>query len=604
MSKLNVDKLLTVIAFVFILLALIILAITPAATGYEISVYGAYSPYFWFLICSSIACGILILVHHAFASEQRSKWWAASLFIVVFANLIVILLPMFRGYFISSLGDEVTHLGQIKDIALTGHAGVSDVYPISHILAFQLCSICGLDSRLVIKILPSIFYLIYMAGLFILIRAISKEPRQVMLVMAFGSVLLFTYFNYLFLPTQLFLFLVPLILFLFFRKNSSRSLSYATIFIITLLLMPFLHPLGSVLLVGIFLIFELSVLIHRSWLAKRSYTQKPAISYSLGTALAPAAIVFMIFFSWFSNFALFRYKLIQAYEWFVHGYGTPPVETMMEQWQMADFTILGFIDLFIKCYGHDLLFSLLSLIAIFIILRKAFSSRTSLKIEETFFPLLFLIFSLFYLSTLLGAFISLGRSIRVFCWPLVASTVLNGMVFHERISKLRDNRFKICVCLLTIIIIVAAIIGIFSVYPSPHKREWGLQVTRMDWGGMEWFFNHKNDNGTIYFEQLIYRAPHFIYGFDTPKPKSVGAFYLVPPHLGYDKNESIADSFDFNAYLVTSERVRAIKTQLWPDVGRFTLNELNRLNFDPGVSMIYSNGQLAIWEISAAKHNK
>lgn len=597
MSKLNLDKVLTPMGFVFILLALIIIVIIPPAARYEISIYESYPPLFWFLICS-IICGILILLHHTFAPERRSRSWATGFSIVISANLILILLPIFREYFISDLADEVAHLGQIKDIALTGHAGISDVYPISHILAFQLSSVCGLDSRLVIKIIPSIFYLTYMAGLFLLARAIKTEPRQVLLVMAFGSVLLFTYFNYQFLPTQLFLFLVPLTLFLFFRRKSPPSLRYNTIFIIALLPLPFLHPLGSILLVAIFLVFELSMLIHRSWLSKRSYVPNVTIPYSLGTALTPAMIVFIIFFSWFSNFAHFRTTVAQAYEWFVYGFGTSTLEMMREQWQMANFTIPDFMDLFIKNYGHDFLFLSLSLIAIFIILRKVFSARSPLEIGETFFSLLFLLFSLFYVSTVLGAFISLGRSLRVYCWPLVASTVLNGMVFHEWISKLRANRFKMGVCLLTITIIIAAVIGVFSVYPSPHTRQANVQVTKMDWRGMEWFFNYKGDDGTIYFDQLVLRAPDYIYGRDMPKPKSVGSFYPVPPHLGYDKNESIAHSFDFNPYLVISKRIRAAKSQLWPDLGRYTLNELNRLNSDPGVSMVYSNGELEIWQIT------
>jgi hypothetical protein len=171
------------------------------------------------------------------------------------------------------------------------------------------------------------------------------------------------------------------------------------------------------------------------------------------------------------------------------------------------------------------------------------------------------------------------------------------MVFHEWISKLRANRFKMGVCLLAITIIIAAVIGVFSVYPSLHIRNANCQVTKMEWGGMIWFFSYKGDDGTICFDQLPFRAPDYIYGCDMPKPKSMGSFYPVPPHLGYDKNESIAHSFDFNPYLVISERIRAAKTQLWPNVGMFTLSELNRLNSDPGVSMIYSNGELEIWQI-------
>lgn len=597
--KVNVDKVLTVIAFVFILTALIIIAITPPATGYEISIYDAYPSYFWFSIIAAISCGIGILIHQAF-DKERSNWWFAGLRIIIFANLIIILLPIFRGYFISNLADGVSHLGMIKDIGLTGEIGNSNVYPISHILSYQLSSICGLDSRLVIKVIPSVFYLIYMAGLYLLAKEICRKFGQVLLVMTFGSVLLFTYFNYLFLPTQLFLCLVPLILFLFFRKNQSPNLSYATIFIISFLPMPFLHPLGSIFLVATFLLLALSILIRR-FLTKRHGIEGKTASYSLGAALVPSSIVFIIFFMWFCNFAVFRSTVTQTYEWFVYGYGTPLVVTMAEQWQMASFTIPQFIDLLMRNYGHCLIFSFLSVVAIFVILRKVFSPRSSLTTGEIFFPLLFLVFGVFYISTLVGAFLMTGRSLRIFCWALMVSTVVNGIVFHEWLSKLKGKSTIICVGLLAIIIIITATVGVFSVYPSPHIKQANFQVTTMDWSGMEWFFDYKNADATMYFEQLPYRALGFIYGYDASKPEMVGSFYEVPERLGYNENESLADSLDSDSYIVISERVRAYKAQLWPDIGRYTLSDLNRISYDPGVNKIYSNGELDIYHVFAAE---
>ena len=592
-------KIVAIVAFTFIISALIIIARTHPASGYEISIYDAYPWYFWVFIIASIACGICILVHQAFA-EQRSNWWSMGLFIIIFTNLIIFLLPIFRGYFISNVGDEVTHLGLIKDIALTGNIGRTNYYPISHILSISLSYISGLNSRLIIKIIPAIFYLIYIGGLYLLAKVIGEKFGQVLLVMAFGSVLLFTYFNIVFLPTQFFLCLIPLILMLLLGKIvSPNRLEYTIVFIILLLPMPFLHPLGSVFLILLFLLFELSILIHH-FLLRRGYVQSATISYPSKTALIPALVVFIIFFMWFSVFALFRTAAARAYEWFVYGHGTPPVETMVEQLRMAGFTILDFMDLLIKNYGHDLIYILLSFIAIFIILRKL-RLRNSLRIEEIFLSLFFLIFSVFYIQTVLGAFIYTGRSLRIYCWPLMASTVLNGIVFHEWISKLRGKRFKICISLLTIIIIIAAIIGVFSVYPSPHLKVGNLQVTEMDFDGMEWFFEHKNSDRTFYFDQLPFRAPHALFGCDAPKPKTVGRFYQVPQHLGYEANKTLAYSFKYDAYIVLSERVKAIKTKLWPDIGGYTLSDLYRLSSDPAVDKIYFNGELEIWKVSTIK---
>ena len=592
-------KIIGIIGFIFIILVLITIITTPPASGYEISIYDAYPWYFWFFICISITCGILILTHQAFVQE-KSRWWSMGIFIIIFANLIIILLPIFRGYFISDLADEVSHLGMIKDIVLTGHAGNSNYYPVSHILSSELSYICGLNSRFVIKIIPTIFYLIYMIGLYLFARAIGKKFGQVLLVMAFGSVLLFTYFNYLFLPTHLFLCLIPPLLMLFYKKITSCSLGYATIFVIMLLPMPFIHPLGSLFLVILFLIFGVSILIHH-FLVRWAHAQSTTILHSPTIVIAPALIVFIIFFMWFSYFAIFESTVRQAYEWFIYGHGTPPIETMSEQLQRANFGFYDFIDLLIKTYGHDVLFVLLSLIAVFIILRKVFSSKSSLKVEEILFSLVFSAFSLFYISTLVGSFISTGRSLRIFCWALMASTILNGIVFHEQISRLRDKKFKACVGILTIIIILSAIIGIFSVYHSPHIKQANLQVTKMDWNGMEWFFNYKNPDTTIYINQLPYRASHAIFGFDAPKPETRGAFSLAIPHFGYNGNETLAHSYNSDVYLVITGRDKAFYTKLWPKLGRFILNDFDRVDLDSAVNKIYFNGELEIWKISTIK---
>jgi hypothetical protein len=303
---------------------------------------------------------------------------------------------------------------------------------------------------------------------------------------------------------------------------------------------------------------------------------------------------------WFSTFALFHTTVSRAYEWFVYGHGTPPVETMAEQLQMAGFTVLDFIDLLLKNYGHGLIYILLSLIAIFIILRNL-RLRNSPGMEKIFLFLFFLMFSVFYIQTLLGDFICTGRSLRVYCWPLIASTVLNGIVFQEWISKLSGKKFKICIHMLTIIIIIAATIGVFNVHCSPHIKMGNLQVTEMDFGGMEWFFEHKNSDGTFYFDQLPFRAPHAIFGHEAPKPKTVGHFYQVLPHLGYTDNKTLSHSFNYDAYIVISERVKVIKRKLWPDVGRYTISDLNKLNSDPAVSKIYFNGELEILKVSTIK---
>lgn len=439
----KIEKILAIIAFISITSALYIISLTPPAGGYELSIYDAYPVYFWIFIIISIASGVVILVYNAF-TKIRSNWWIVGFFITILSNLIVISLPTLRGYFISDFSDELTHLGLINDIALTGHIGYSNYYPVSHILTSILSNISGLTSRVIIKIVPIFFYLMYIIGLYILVKATRSTFGQVLLALAFGSVLIFTYYTYQFLPTQFSLSLVPLILTILLKKAeypNQLNLEYKIIFLILLVLMPFLHPLGSIFLIGIFLLFEVSRIIYKS-LSKRNYLKSEFTSYISGMNLFPVLIVFVIFITWFVFFAIFRETVETAYGWFVYDYGTTALETLSEQRQMAKLTILDIIDLIIKNYGHVLLFTLLSLVSTFIILRKLLISRRSINVKEIFFSLMFLTFSMFYISTLIGAFIKTGRSLRIFTWALMASTILNGMVLHTWISEQKEKKRK------------------------------------------------------------------------------------------------------------------------------------------------------------------
>lgn len=596
-DEVRIIKIAGIIALTFIIFALCIITKIPSAKGYEISIYNEYPWYFWYFLIAAITCGIGIMVYQAF-STRKSRWWATGFYIVILSNLIIILMPIFRGYFISDMSDDVSHLGWIKNIALTGHFCMNDVYPISHILSYQILSICELDSRMVTKILPSVFYLVYMVGMYLLSKEICIKDGQSLLIMAFSSVLLFTYYHYLFLPTQFFLDLVPFVLFLFFRKINSINLSYAMIFIIFLLMMPLLHPLGSIFLIGIFLLLALvNPLCH--FHAKLNNLEGKAYIYSLSSIIKPGSILFIVFFLWFMNFSLFRASFSQAYGWFVNGYGTPAIAALKDNLDASSFSILEVIDLLIKIYGHNFIYAFFSLVAIYVIYKKAFSQQSYLAAEEIFLALIFLAFSFFYILTLAGNFLVTGSSQRIFCWALMASTLINGIVSYEWLSKHLERNTILLYGILIIIIIIAVIIGIFSVYPSPHIMGANMEVTMMDWVGMEWFFDNKNSDDTMYFNQLLYRAPSFIYGFGMPKPKTIGEFYKVPLHIGYNEHYSLANSVNSDSYIVINECTRVSKAQLWPDKGRYTLNDLNLISSDSGICKIYSDRGLDIYHVLA-----
>ena len=593
-------KALALLALVCLDVALWVIATTPPVSGFEISLYDAYPWYFWLLIWTSIACGISILIHHAFSTDQRSRWWVAGLMIVISTNVVVLLLPAFRGYFISDLADEVSHLGMIKQVLLEGRA-TNNVYPISHILAGEVCDVTGLDARMVMKIIPVFFYLLYMIGLYLLARSVVEKLGTRLLVMALGSVLLFLYFEYMFMPTQFLLCLVPLTLMLLAKKRTTKDrLAYTVLLIVMLILMPFTHPFGSLCVVATLLVAVIATLTSR-FLSRKHKRENEHGAFPAGAVVLPASILFVTFSLWFYHSSLFGTAVSQAWQSIVSGYGQSEARMIAEKGQQGGVTPIVFLKLLINTNGHDLIFMLLSLLAILLVLRQWRKSRNAPTADHVFLALLFMFFTLFYAATLLGTFADVGQT-RTMCWALMASTLLSGIVLYEWAIRLNSARLRLCVSLLTLAILASAVIGLLSVFPSPHIGVPNGQATEMNWNSMEWFLARKTSDETLYLaSEFPRRAPEAIYGWESPKRADAGAFSRIPPGFGYRDNETLAYAFDSDRYIVITEFDRAYFIDLWKNVTDMaTPDDFNKLDTDHAVNRIYDNGDTEILRVSVS----
>lgn len=598
-------KPLATVAFCLITAALWIAARTPSVRGYEISIYAAYPWYFWLFLITSVAIGIYILVQQAFAAKS-SKWWLAGFAIVLLVNSIVLLFPIFRGYFFNDVSDGLYHLGMIRDIELTGHVGDYNFYPVSHVLAIGMSSVSGLDFKTVVMILPTLFYLLYIAGVYLLARAIGRSRGEVLLIATFGTVLLLAFYNSTFTPFTLSFAIIPWVMFLYHRSvtPAANTVGNRIVLVIMLLLIPFFHIFSALALVFAFIVFKITVLIHRRLTKQEDpYAHKATPSISL----APALITLILCFVWFSGFTAFSKNILETYNWFIHGVGETPVAGMGESLERSGWTMSQVLWHAVKAGGHHLLYFLLSLVAISVVLKKIFSWRNSLRREEIFYSLILVMFGLGYLLTLTTA-LPTGGEPRFPAWFLMAATVLCGMVLHQMISPWlrRENPTRrkapgkrIAPYLLTAIIIACATIGIFTVHFSPIVKVANHQVTKASQVGMEWLLEYKDaEEPVTYSDEYIPRVPLYRVGSGSQEPEVGTVPLYAPPHFGYDLWDSLAYSFDSDGYLVIGERTRAIYKELWPERGSFTVGDFVKLSSDPAVAKLYNNGGMETWQVS------
>jgi hypothetical protein len=316
-------------------------------------------------------------------------------------------------------------------------------------------------------------------------------------------------------------------------------------------------------------------------------------------------ILFATTFAWFWRFRIFGSLLLEAREWVLHGSPTQ-IENVELLARRAGFILYDLIQLLLKNYGHDLLFASLSVLAVFIVLRRILAPSHALKGYEVPVVLSFGILTVLSLLSLLytplaylGSYGTPAPSLRLFCLPLVFSAVLNGLIFHEQISRLKGRRREITVAVLTLILITSAMIGVFSSYRSPYLGTANDQVTRMDMQGMKTFYGVMGQGVVFYIDSLPYGTLATLFGFDIGDPGSIPnkiqQLSYAPAHFGYDEGKSLGHVFNSTAYLPITGFSKAVYEELWPVQGRFTLKDFGTLASDPAATKLYCNGELEIW---------
>jgi hypothetical protein len=578
-------------------ISIYIIAITPTSSGYELYINKAYSSFFWFSIITSISCGIAFLVYEAFFGEGKHKnSWLYIFFLVVLANTIVLLLPVFRGYALHGRGDILTHLGVLKDILWTGHiSGNSKLYPVSYILAADFTLIFGIKPELALSTTPAIFNIFYSFGIYFLARVISQNRGQIILITAFSQVLLFTYYQSMFLPTHFSFAMVPFILFLFFRKNKNRAQTFRIdiLFVLMLLLIPFFHPLTSIQLC--FAFFIMGILFY----LLRYYNQVTNINKS-GRFLLPGLLVLITFMAWGLNQLFFHHTVQSLYNWFAFEIGSPPIQNYQDAFAKANLGVVGFFNILFKSYGHQIIYICLALVGLIVIIREYFFSKKHGKNEEVLFACLFVIFCLEFFPFLLGS-LTLSNPLRIFEWALFAATVFNGLFYQRFLSKQREHsspayiKKNAGIVIISILLIVCVPIGIFSLFNSPLGGEISQQVTKAELDGMGWFVNYKGEkeNTFSFSRQSLNRFVDATLGrknsWDLIKTTKD-----APAYFGYKGEEWGV----LSGYLVVMDYETKYYTVKWPEGGSFEKNDFFRLYNDSTKSLCFANGTMNVWRLA------
>ena len=593
----RIYKLVCAICLLLSTSALVMMASTPASS-YEVSIYTTnLSPLVWVLLITSMGGSIFLLVCQALDKEsQENNWWLVPLFTLMFSSLIVLLLPVLKGYYSSSRGDALTHIGYIKDILLMGHFSQHNIYPAQHMLPAMLAQVIGLSARSAASYVSPLFSVGYVLFVYLLARTIFHKKGEIILACIAGSILLIPHSGHLEASRPAAL-MFPLVLALFFRSWGKKSFNYKLLFILVLIVLPFLHPLATLTMMVALVLVSLLQAGYNA-----IHTEEPRKEIPLNFLLILAVVSFL----WYADLFIFRVgvdyivKLIH-----LEATASPAINygSLLEKGGVHGFDT---IILLFKLYGGEIIYGTLASIAVVTVAWKLISHRRQEK-EVVMLSILFAALCLAYLVYWAGLAFGVGETYsRIIFYIPIVSIMLASLTLYQII--LRSRHRKLVIVLVACLILISATFSVFNKYSSTHIHQPNAQATYMEIEGTKWIVNYRDLSTKITHigGASLYRfgvAEHGVYWFHTSKVPLDPSFPIppvrIPDHFGYQYYENIGQSVAENTYLALTKLDWILYEEIWkpPVPTRWGKEDFDELEHDPTADKLYSNGEFDVWYI-------
>jgi len=533
------------------------------------------------------------------------------------------LLPTIRGYLLSGNLDNLVHLGRTSIIQQIGHIGEQNPYPIIHIFAAQMSQILGVEPIVLFRFIPALFNVLYVAFMFLLARCILPDKGQVILVTAVAIIIASPAAHV--TPWTTASLTLPLAIFLFIKgcglQPARLRSPFRILLIFMLLLLPVFHILAAfgfgLVLVSIWLPGK----IWKKWSGHSTFVNGN-IKY-----ITAACIILLVWtVAWISEFGVWELAIaniqiaaggsIQAPS---ESWLTPQEIEMAQGYSHLQILIRNIIYAqsygysvtaqFFRVYGIPAAYLPLALLAFFILKRR---SKLNPELGNLF---------LWY-----GPLIAFAVAIIILyltnlpAWPnrlvrpmTMISSLFVGFVFFEILQK-AHNAFgkrhllsKLCVFIVPIILISGCINGVLMQYSSPYNYAcYEYQLTRTEVAGMDWFLHKKDTSiGSVQVHLLSSRYADLLL---TPEEKERHediqgwfTFSRPPFHFGYPNYTTLGAFYAEDNYMVLGELDKVTYEEIMPQMAefRFARGDFERLEHDPSLDKLYTNGEFDVWFIHA-----
>lgn len=581
MNMKKIEILFPLFLYALTIIALITIAKNPT-TGYEISIYDSSFNELAIIVASSL--GAIIYVY--FIDKERKIFITLVLILVIMNNFILLSLPGLRGYIIQGDIDSLTHLGFMKDIIQKGNSNYI-IYPISYFLIISIYLLSNIMPIQTSAYIGPIFSILYSIYIYLLSKKISNSHNQSIFILLSSLTFLFLGFEAELKPQFLSLIIIPIFLYFLFSKQLFGT---KIILILLVILVQFFHPLTSV-----YFVVSISLIILYMLITKEKYVA--ATSYNNYKNLLLIGIISFIL--WIYNFQIWNFQINRLYK-MINGDFSSPINNVESSFVKLKLTIFDIVEIFIRMYGHILIFGIISII--FILYYFKFREKDSKKDLINILIILF-ISGLTIQMLIVGGGIDLNI-FRGLNYVVVLTPLFVGSFLYQ--LKEKFTKGLIISIIILLIISLSWLIGVFGIFPSPYIKMPNVQVTKADIHGADWFFKYKNSNVSYIGGYIYVRFSHLILGINATsirKNDPTHWEYMLPDHFNYDKINIMGENFTEDMFMPISIYDKLLYTTgPWKPVGRFTNKDFDNISYDVSIDNLYDNGAMNIYYIRSFKN--
>ncbi len=574
------------------LMALVIPALWLAhqspATGYEMSIFSSTPVLVWGLLALSLVGGIGIVIHElATGRFQQSRTYLVGFAVILLATTSYLCLPYIRNY-VTWRADQMGHIGFVEDIAWTGHLSGFNPYPITHTLLFEIAAVTGGQIITVVNLNTTLVFPLFVLTTYLLATVVLPHKGQQLLAALVVSGTLAGLFRFNLIPNTWSILMLPLLFYCYFKR---KQLPFKLLFILLLVAYPFFHPLSSLIVMAALAVMELPKPVY--WrLFKRLRMDVPDWVKSR-PALWPILLEAAIFVPWVLTREAFHTNVLQFWYQLSNFSGSKQVQKAQTDLGKLDLHPIDMVVLAVKLYGELLILATIATLGIILLVRQLRSGdRDHSKYRLLFVGILLLLACLFYAAFYVGVpGMEALAADRILVYIEVASIPLVAFTLWELSKRVKFR--PLAWSAVFGIILMTAFINVSTHYASPFVIRSGQEVTQADMTAMAWYFEEKDPNGYAYYITTDpARFAQVLLTTTATRNREDIRYYttVFRDHFGSDNFTTVGEQFGSDIYGNINKLDKLVYQTVWRKVDRFDDADFERLEQDPTVYRIYSNG--------------